>query len=629
MNDNNPVKKIWNDIKILQKETLGEQSVCIAVLDGSVDIKHSCFSGSSIKQLDYDEPLSNSRKSPHGTHVASIIFGRGQVNGISPNCSGLFIKIFNDTGNEKFKLCSQSYLAHSINTAILNGANIITISGGQLSQSNTNESDPLLIKAIENCTQNNILVIAAAGNDGCPCIHTPAALPGVLVAGALSKSGLPMESSNWGSAYQQQGILAPGENIRGAAPGGGTSIKSGTSFAAPIVAGVAGLLMSIQRKHNGIIDSHALRSALLQSAQRCPSDHDTDFCRKYLMGIIDVDEARNLILKSIKKEKRMSDSGEIDQNVQLGLEPQVTPQSDSAIGNNTSASNHIPNLEEDFLASSLTTQVPTPSFIKDSMESIQPSEECKTCNGPQLVYALGELTIEFPTDSSRNSFGQALSGKSIENYLSENLHEAPSLYWVLKLDNTPIYVIKPTGPFSHVIYQKLLDFLKDKEIERISVPGYTNGRGAATLLSGETVPILVPEGRGLYSWSSKALLDLVVDSKENPDLASYIEDFLNRIYYDFRNTGILPQDRALNYAATNLFQAADVLRQATDKGRVLETITVGKSSLVRPEEELYDVKMRFFDPENVLRAKRAFRFTIDVSDAIPVGIGRVRVWNEV
>jgi hypothetical protein len=39
------------------------------------------------------------------------------------------------------------------------------------------------------------------------------------------------------------------------------------------------------------------------------------------------------------------------------------------------------------------------------------------------------------------------------------------------------------------------------------------------------------------------------------------------------------------------------------------------------------VKLKFFDPENSRRAKKIYRFTIDVSDTIPVTLGEVRSWS--
>ena len=60
------------------------------------------------------------------------------------------------------------------------------------------------------------------------CFYVPAALESVLAVGAMDAQGNPIGSSTWGEAYQTQGILAPGVNIWGAIPGGGTAAKSGT-----------------------------------------------------------------------------------------------------------------------------------------------------------------------------------------------------------------------------------------------------------------------------------------------------------------------------------------------------------------------------------------------------------------
>src|SRR5436305_1762547 len=85
---------------------------------------------------------------------------------------------------------------------------------------------------------NSEIIVAAAGNEGCECLHVPAALPSVLAVGAMDSQGKPLESSNWGGPYRQQGILAPGERIAGALPGGGVGYKSGTSSATAIVSGI-------------------------------------------------------------------------------------------------------------------------------------------------------------------------------------------------------------------------------------------------------------------------------------------------------------------------------------------------------------------------------------------------------
>jgi cyanobactin maturation PatA/PatG family protease len=621
------MKKIWLDIASLQAETLGEPAICIAVLDGPVDLQHPCFIGASLVCEGIDlPPLSdNEDLYSHGTHVASVIFGRGAINGIAPKCRGVLVNIFRDRGERKEGVCSQSYLAYAINLAVHRGANVIAISGGQLARFGPEDAEPLLVRALENCARNNVLIIAAAGNDGCACVHIPAALPGVLAVGALSESGSPLDSSNWGSAYRHQGILAPGENILGAAPGGRIDRRNGTSFATPIVAGVAALLMSRQHVERGKIDAPAIRAALIETSRPCRLAGDSRLSQKCMAGVIDVAGAETLMTKVKPKERGMSNLNDLSSEAKFGF----GVQDPLLLNHNFSVEVHASGNKEDLISPSSAVQSPSVTVADRSVEEEGASESCSTCGGPQIVYALGELSIEFKTESSRAGFGQVLNGADIRHYLREHLDEASTVYWVLKLDGTPIYVVNPAGPFAHVVYEKMLDFVLDDEIERVSVPGYSTGRGSVTLLSGEEVPVLVPPaGRGMFSWSTKALLDLVVDGNEDQALKNHLEEFLNRIYHDFRNAGSSPRERALNFAATNLFQAVDVLKRATGEGRVLESIRVEKSVLARSGEDLYEVKMRFFDPENVLRAKRAFRFTVDVSDVVPVSVGRVRAWSE-
>src|SRR5262245_57529065 len=251
-------------LRELWGKTLGDHRIRIAVLDGPVDHTHHCFDGARLTTLPTLVPTvaSGGQMSAHGTHIADMLFGQpgSPVTGVAPGCSGLLIPIFSDA---KRGPTSQLELARAINQAIDAGAHVINISGGELSESGL--ANPVLTNAVRACNEAGVLIIAAAGNDACRCLHVPAALPSVLAVGASDLRGRPLESSNWGDAYRGQGILALGEKMLGATPGGGTSLKTGTSFATPLVTGVAALLLSLQLKHGLKPEPRAIREALLAS----------------------------------------------------------------------------------------------------------------------------------------------------------------------------------------------------------------------------------------------------------------------------------------------------------------------------------------------------------------------------
>src|SRR5215471_4021706 len=251
-------------LKELQGETLGDRRILVAVLDGPVDRRHSCFEGAELSGCE-ELPEMKGRMLDHGTHVASILFGQpnGPLQGVAPGCTGLLIPVFNDEG----RVLSQLDLSRAIEKAVEAGAHVINISGGQLTE--VGEAEDWLDRAVRHAGNSGVLIVAAAGNDGCDCLHVPAALPTVLAVGAMDDEGRPLDFSNWGENYHTQGVLAPGKDIFGAVSGGGIAERSGTSVATPIVAGVAALLLSREVQAGRKPDTSAVRRAILQSVDPC------------------------------------------------------------------------------------------------------------------------------------------------------------------------------------------------------------------------------------------------------------------------------------------------------------------------------------------------------------------------
>ncbi len=262
----------------------------------------------------------------------------------------------------------------------------------------------------------------------------------------------------------------------------------------------------------------------------------------------------------------------------------------------------------------------------------------------QLVYALGKIGYDFVTQSRRDSIKQKMlesahpeEPKDILRYLDANPYDASAIQWTLNLEGTPIYVIEPGGPFASDAYKLLRQFLHEQTgegVERFSIPGIISGM--ARLRSGQVVPVVAPEIRGMYSWTTEALVTAVCGPlpREKEKKNEYdakrkgVTNFLERVYYEIRNLGQEPQDRAINFAATNAFEIEKVYEKAIKEEMELDTIEVERSPVYPAGADCWDIKLLFFFPlRQVQTVRRVYRFTVDVADVVPAIIGPVRSWS--
>ncbi len=617
----------------LWAETLGDPEICIAVLDGPVDRAHPSFRGAHLTQVEtlVSGQADQGPACQHGTHIASVIFGQhsGPVKGLAPQCRGVLIPVFESMDTEAFRSCSQLDLARALTQAMQHGAQVINVSGGQFSPSGT--AYPLLASVVHDCAQRGILIVAAAGNEGCECLHVPAALASVLAVGAMDRHGEPLAFSNWGGPYQTQGILAPGEQILGAQPRSGVLRRTGTSSATAVVSGVAALLLSWQRQRGHRPNPPLVRAALLQSARGC-NDQPLKDCRRLLAGRMNVNGAVSFLTQGMLA---MSDSAPTQTDV-VRQNPNDGEKSSCALP-------------------ALPVQPGIPESLRPS--AVQPSAcGCQGAAGaPQLVYALGQIGYDLISEARLDSLVQRMASlvsvtraeralafdpTVLLAYLDKHPWDAPAVEWTLSIDDTPHYAIRPQGAFAAEAYHELRRFLRDRiteMTERVSVAGVLAGK--ATLLNGQVVPVIVPELRGMYSWTTAALAEKVVgpppraeasrEDRDNHDKKTVaVRNFLDRLYHELRNLGVLPQDRAVNYAATNAFEMGTIFETVLKQELELDRVQVGRSPLCRPGSDCWDIETYFFDPKQpVQTVRRVYRFTVDVSDIVPVTVGPVRSWS--
>jgi cyanobactin maturation PatA/PatG family protease len=302
---------------------------------------------------------------------------------------------------------------------------------------------------------------------------------------------------------------------------------------------------------------------------------------------------------------------------------------------------------------------PSPAALADAVRPSDVWPATCTCQGggaTQLVYALGQLGYDFVSEARLDSLVQKMAAhfgtttserlmafdpRQLLAYLEEHPWDAAAIEWTLHVDGSPIYAIRPQGPFAAETYKELRRFLRerlDEGAERISVPGRLAGK--VPLLLGQVVPVIVPELRGLYSWTTEVLVHAVIGPGPPEEAPAHVKEewqgrragvqqFLDRVYYEIRNLGITSQERALNYAATNAFQIEKVYESVLkEKERMdLDTIRVTRSPVCRPHSDCWDVELYFFFPDRpVQTVRKVYRFTVDVSDVVPVTVGRIQSW---
>jgi Subtilase family/PatG C-terminal len=455
------VREIW-------LETRGTREVCIALLDGPVKLDHPCFAGANLSTFGLLNDQSVSEESlKHGTHVASLIFGQHDsvLSGFAPDCLGLIFPIFTDDNGT----VSDSILEHAINMAGHAGANIINISAGR--PSNSLDLPMSLQGTIRYWTNKGVLIIAAAGNDGCDqhgCtfFYLPAALQEVLAVGASDNDGNCLSLSNWNAVYDGHGLLARGSNLVGADLDGETVARSGTSFATASVSGVAALLMSLQRGRGQTPNGNVIRNILLDSIDD--------------KGLLNVSNCRKLI--DDFDFPRMPSTNSV-QGASSMIQPtgQRTSDDVSPLGKHES------------IAPSSPESLPIPNNMSSRSFSLQGcgcggSTEGSTCScgttqppaKPILVLGIGTLEAAFRSDSQVRYFkehGPDISFEPFDQqsigrlliadrcrpagalFLPPYLSWASELAWYLRVRLPRKLVIQPIDPWVDIKYRALAHLL--------------------------------------------------------------------------------------------------------------------------------------------------------------------------
>ncbi|MBL0388782.1 peptidase S8 [Tumebacillus sp. ITR2] len=262
----------------------GDPDVVIAVVDTGVDLNHPDLQGKLVAGRNIiagtDQPQDDNG---HGTHCAGIIAARTNnlegIAGVNWNSKIMPVKAMNADGSG-----SVADIADGIAWAADHGADVINLSLGDY------EDSDYLHEAIKYAYEKGIVVTAAMGNDGTGEASYPAAYPEVIGVAANDETNETATFSNYGAHCS---VSAPGVSIPSTYPDKRYVALSGTSMASPHVAGVAGLLKSINKN----LKPSDIRDILQKTADDLGPEGKDDY---YGYGEVNVSRAMQAAKETVK-----------------------------------------------------------------------------------------------------------------------------------------------------------------------------------------------------------------------------------------------------------------------------------------------------------------------------------------
>ncbi|GAA4344644.1 S8 family peptidase [Kangiella taiwanensis] len=209
----------------------GASNVNAYILDTGINNNHSDFGGRASSGYDFiDNDNNASDCQGHGTHVAGTV--GSNTYGVAKDVNLIGVRVLDCQGSGSYSaiISGMDWVADNhVKPAVAN----MSLGGGSSSS---------VDNAVQGMTNAGVTVVVAAGNDNSnACNYSPARAASAITVGSTTSNDSRSSFSNYGNCLD---IYAPGSSITSTSINGGSTSMSGTSMAAPHVAGIAALYLA-------------------------------------------------------------------------------------------------------------------------------------------------------------------------------------------------------------------------------------------------------------------------------------------------------------------------------------------------------------------------------------------------
>ncbi|KAF2149055.1 alkaline protease [Myriangium duriaei CBS 260.36] len=231
-------KKKSTDGLYIYDKSAGEKTWAY-VVDTGILTSHKEFEGRASLGYNAEKGTKFIDKVGHGTFVAGIV--GGQTYGVAKKCNLIAVKVFDTiSSTDSILLDGYTWAVNDIVKKKRQGKAVINVSVGSAYK------DGAMDGAVDMAFKKGITTVVAAGNDGKDASEvSPAGAKGAFTVSAADENYVTARGSNTGASVA---MFAPGVRITSAFKTGkkATATKSGTSFAAPFVAGLVVYLKAMK-----------------------------------------------------------------------------------------------------------------------------------------------------------------------------------------------------------------------------------------------------------------------------------------------------------------------------------------------------------------------------------------------